>query len=122
MLIVIALVTLFLAGVFRVTRLSYIWAVPALLVPILIFYVGFFYVSNYHMWHVPLFSAVLILCAGAAFSLLPKVLVPIKYFVTCGIVFLYLIPTVSYFQHDAYVQREIDLGVRKTAGYNSIPT
>ena len=114
--IVIALVALFLAGVFRVTRLSYIWVVPALLVPMFIFYVGFFNVSNYHMWYVPPFSAVLILYAGAAFNLFPKVFMPIKYFVSCGIVFLYLVPAVSYFQHDAYVQKGIDLGVRQATG------
>jgi hypothetical protein len=114
--IVIALAALFLAGVFRITRLSYIWAVPALLVPLFILYVGFFNVSNYHMWYVPPFSAILILYAGAAFNLFPKVFVPIKYFISCGIVFLYLIPTVSYFQHDAYVQKQIDVGVRQAAG------
>jgi hypothetical protein len=114
--IVIALVVVFLAGVFRVTRLSYIWAIPSLLVPMFIFYVGFFNVSSYHMWYVPPFSAVLILYAGASFNLFPKVFLPIKYLIACGIVFLYLIPTVSYFQHDAYVQSEIDIGVRQTGG------
>ena len=114
--IVAVLVVLFLAGVVHVFRLSVLWAIPALIVPMFVLYVGFFNVSNYHMWYVPPFSAVLILYAGAAFSLFPRVFVPIKYFVSCGIVFLYLIPTVSYFQHDAYVQKEIDVGVRGAAG------
>ena len=114
--IVIALIVLFFAGVFRVTRLSYIWAIPSLLVLIFIFYVGFFNVSNYHMWYVPPFSAILILYAGAAFNLFTRVFLPVKYFVACGIVFLYLIPSVSYFQHDAYVQQEIDISVRQAGG------
>jgi hypothetical protein len=77
---------------------------------------GFFNVSNYHMWYVPPFSAVLILYAGAAFSLLPGLWPSIKYLLAGLLVFMYLLPAVSYFQHEAYVQKEIDIGVRQMAG------
>jgi hypothetical protein len=114
--IVALLVVLFLAGVVRISRISLVWAAPALLVPIFVVYVGFFNVSNYHMWYVPPFSAVLILYAGAAFSLFPTVMPAIKYVVASTLVVIYVIPAVSYFQHEAYVQKEIDVGVRQAAG------
>ena len=114
--IVVVLVVLFLAGVVRVFRLSVIWVIPALIVPMFVLYVGFFNVSNYHMWYVPPFSAVLILYAGAAFSLLPGLWPSIKYLLAGLLVFTYLLPAVSYFQHEAYVQKEIDIGVRQMAG------
>jgi len=114
--IVALLVVLFLAGVVRISRISLVWAVPALLVPIFVIYVGFFNVSNYHMWYVPPFSAVLILYAGAAFSLFPTVMPAIKYVVASTLIVIYVIPAVSYFQHEAYVQKEIDVGVRQAAG------
>jgi hypothetical protein len=114
--IVVALVALFLAGAVRISKISLIWAIPSLIVPIFVIYVGFFNVSNYHMWYVPPFSAVLILYAGAAFTLFPKVFPAIKYVVASALVVVYLIPAVSYFQHEAYVQKEIDVGVRQAAG------
>ena len=114
--IVIALVILFLGGVVRVARLSRTWAIPALLVPLFVLYVGFFNVSNYHMWYVPPFSAVLILYAGAAFGILPHALRPASWFLSIGIVGIYLLPAISYFQHEAYVQSRIDIGVRELTG------
>ncbi len=114
--IVAMLVVLFLAGVVRVFRLSVIWVIPALIVPMFVLYVGFFNVSNYHMWYVPPFSAVLILYAGAAFSLLPGLWPSIKYLLAGLLMFMYLLPAVSYFQHEALVQSDIDVGVRQTTG------
>jgi hypothetical protein len=114
--IVAVLVVLFLVGVVRIGRVSLIWAIPALMVPAFVLYVGFFNVSNYHMWYVPPFSAVLILYAGVAFNLFPQVYPVIKYAVASALVIAYLIPAVSYFQHDAYVQKEIDVGVRQAVG------
>jgi hypothetical protein len=114
--IVAALVVLFIFGVFRISRVSLVWAVPALMVPIFVFYVGFFNISNYQMWYVPPFSAVLILYAGAAFNLLPKVAISLKYFLSCTIVVIYLLPALSYFQHEALVQSDIDEGVRQATG------
>jgi hypothetical protein len=81
-----------------------------------VLYVGFFNVSNYHMWYVPPFSAVLILYAGAAFSLLPGLWPSFKYLLAGLLVFAYLLPAMSYFQHEAFVQKEIDIGVRQVAG------
>jgi hypothetical protein len=114
--IVAVLVVLFLVGVVRIGRISLIWAIPALMVPAFVLYVGFFNVSNYHMWYVPPFSAVLILYAGVAFNLFPQVYPVIKYAVASALVIAYLIPAVSYFQHEAYVQKEIDVGVRQAVG------
>ena len=114
--IVVVLSVLFLAGVVHVFRLSVLWAIPALIVPMFVLYVGFFNVSNYHMWYVPPFSAVLILYVGAAFSLLPGLWPSIKYLLSGLLVFMYLLPAVSYFQHEAYVQKEIDIRVRQMAG------
>ena len=114
--IVVLLVVLFLVGTVRVSKISLIWAIPALMVPAFVLYVGFFNVSNYHMWYVPPFSAVLILYAGVAFNLFPQVYPVIKYAVASALVIAYLIPAVSYFQHEAYVQKEIDVGVRQAVG------
>ncbi len=114
--IVAALVVLFILGVVRISRLSILWAVPALIVPIFVLYVGFFNVSNYHMWYVPPFSAVLILYSGAAFNLFPKVSMSLKYLLSCVLVIIYLLPALSYFQHEALVQSDIDEGVRQTTG------
>jgi hypothetical protein len=114
--IVVVLVVLFLAGAVRIYRLSLIWALPALIVPMFVLYVGFFNVSNYHMWYVPPFSAVLILYAGAAFSLLPAMSPAIKYSFAGVLVLAYLVPSVSYFAHESYVQTKIDVEVRQAAG------
>ncbi len=114
--IVVVLAVLFLAGVVHVFRLYVLWAIPALIVPMFVLYVGFFNVSNYHMWYVPPFSAVLILYAGAAFSLLPGLWPSFKYLLAGLLVFAYLLPAMSYFQHEAFVQKEIDIGVRQVAG------
>jgi hypothetical protein len=114
--IVAALVVLFIVGVFCISRTSIIWVMPALIVPMFALYVGFFNVSNYHMWYVPPFSAVLILYSGAAFNLFPKIKIPIKYFFSCVLVVIYLLPAMSYFPHEAFVQRAIDEGVRQTTG------
>ena len=116
MVVVVILVVLFILGTVRIGRLSLTWAVPALLVPLFVLYVGFFNVSNYHMWYVPPFSAVLVLYAGAAFSYAPKIFPGLKYAVSALILFMYLIPTISYFQYEAYVQKEIDIGVRQLTG------
>jgi len=113
--IVLLLVVLFLVGVIQISRISLVWAIPALVVPTFVIYVGFFNVSNYHMWYIPPFSAVLILYAGAAFSFFPR-LRAIKYATAITLVVLYLVPAVSYFQYEAYVQKEIDVGVRQAAG------
>ena len=114
--IVAALVLLFILGVFRIGKISFLWAIPALIVPIFVLYVGFFNISKYHMWYVPPISAVLILYSGAAFNLFPNIKISIKYLLSCVLVIIYLLPALSYFQHDAYVQKEIDLGVRQAAG------
>ena len=114
--IVAALVVLFILGVVRISRVSILWAIPALIVPIFVLYVGFFNVSNYHMWYVPPFSAVLILYSGAAFNLFPKLSMSLKYLLSCALVIIYLLPALSYFQHEALVQSNIDEGVRQTTG------
>jgi len=111
-----ALVVLFILGVFRISRVSFLWSIPAFIVPIFVLYVGFFNVSNYHMWYVPPFSAVLILYAGAAFNLFPKVSISLKYLLSCALVIIYMLPALSYFQHEALVQSDIDVGVRQTTG------
>ena len=114
--VVIVLVTLFFAGVVRVSAMSILWVIPALIVPMFALYVGFFNVSNYHMWYVPPFSAVFILYAGAAFTKSKKTVLPVYYAVTTLILSFYLVPAISYFQHESYVQNEIDISVRQTAG------
>lgn len=114
--IVALLVILFLFGTYHISRISLIWALPALLVPMFVLYVGFFNVSNYHMWYVPPFSAVLVLYAGAAFILFPPNLRPLSWVLSFAILIVYLMPSVSYFQHEAYVQKNIDIGVRELAG------
>jgi hypothetical protein len=114
--IVAALMVLFIFGVFRISGISWLWVIPALIVPIFVLYVGFFNVSKYHMWYVPPFSAVLILYSGAAFNLLPKVAISVKYLFSCVLIAIYLLPALSYFQHEASVQSDIDEGVRETVG------
>jgi hypothetical protein len=114
--IVLVLVALFVAGSVRVAKMSRTWLIPAFVVPIFVLYVGFFNVSNYHMWYVPPFSAVLILYAGAAFGKDKKTTLKLTYPLVSAILLLYLIPTISYFQHEAYVQKEVDTLVRQSAG------
>lgn len=114
--IVAALALLFILGVIRISKVSFLWAIPALMVPIFVLYVGFFNISNYQMWYVPPFSAVLILYAGVAFNLFPKVAISVKYLLSCVLVVTYLLPAMSYFQHEALVQSDIDEGVRQTTG------
>jgi hypothetical protein len=114
--IVAALTVLFILGVFRISRVLFLWSIPALIVPSFVLYVGFFNVSNYHMWYVPPFSAVLILYVGAAFNLFSKVSISLKYLLSCALVIIYLLPALSYFQHEALVQSDIDEGVRQATG------
>jgi len=114
--IVIVLVILFLAGVLRVGAISSLWVIPAAIVPMFALYVGFFNVSNYHMWYVPPFSAVLALYAGAAFTESSKSMLHVQYAVTTLILSAYLIPAISYFQYESYVQKKIDITVRQATG------
>lgn len=114
--IVLSILVLFVVGWIRVGRLTWIWALPALLVPMFVLYVGFFNVSNYHMWYVPPFSAVFFLYAGAAFGALGKRTLIAAYAVSITLVVSYLIPAVSYFQHEAHVQNDIDIAVRQATG------
>ncbi len=114
--IMVVILVMFIVGWIRVGRTKWIWALPAFLVPVFVFYVGFFNVSNYHMWYVSPFSAVLFLYASAAFGALGKRIPIAEYAVSISLVVVYLVPAVSYFGHEAYVQNDIDIAVRQATG------